>query len=44
MGIARPIKLTKKKKPNPIFAWKMRMGFHITIGKFKHIQNIDNIL
>ncbi len=41
MGIVRLIKLTKK--PNPILAWKVRMGFHVTIGKLKHIQNIDDI-
>jgi hypothetical protein len=26
-----------------IFAWKVRMGFNVTLGKLQHIQNIDDI-
>jgi hypothetical protein len=42
MGIARLVKIDQK-KPNPTFTSRVKMGFHVTIGKLKHIHNIDDI-
>jgi hypothetical protein len=42
MGIARLVKIDQK-EPNPTLESRARLGFHVTIGKLKHIQNIDDI-
>jgi hypothetical protein len=32
-----------QKKTTPTLAWRVRMGFNITIGKLQHIQNINDM-